>query len=173
MAVVACAAAASVVLSWSGAAGWIAEALGLKDPPHKSDRALIETFQRNRAEFEHLREMIVADTPLQAVSAQQTWPEDPPGISASRIAEYRSLLKKLGIRKKIWISDDRKTIEMTCSSRGISSPYHNSQKGYAYYADPADLDMDVVDQLDSLTKKEAGLGLRRLEGNWYLFFVGY
>jgi len=144
---------------------------GLSDPPHRTDEALLENFRRHRADFERLREMVDQDKALLGVTDDRTQPDDPEavGIPASRIAEFRALLKALGIRGGLKISADRGTIELTASARGVVT--HNSSKGYMYMAAPAG--RTLLDSLDEVTAKGVGSGLRRIEGNWYLFFEGY
>lgn len=144
---------------------------GQEDPPHASDEELIANFRLHRAEFEHLRDMLVADKGLLRVADQRTLPEDPQsvGVPQSRIAEYRRLLKALGIRGGIAISEDRKTIEFNASFRGYVT--HNSEKGYIYTTEPAQ--KSLVPDLDVFLKSEVGAGRRRIEDSWYLFFEGY
>ncbi len=157
------------LLVWRG--GCVAELLGLQDRAHESDSDLIETFQRHRAEFEHLKQMIVRDKGLFVVRSNRTLPKDPGsvGISASRIDEYRKMMKDLGIHGSIEITMDRTSIRIVSSGRGFVT--HSSEKGYIYAAVP--FKKGVVAELDSLSSRGKGAGLRRIEENWYLFFEGY
>ena len=141
------------------------------DPPHSPDDALIRNFREHRAQFEQLRNMMIQDKGLMRVGEKRTLPEDLQsiGIPASRIAEYRRLLKQLGIRGGIAASEDKEYIELTVSFRGFVT--HNSQKGYVYAGEP--VRTYLAPDLDQFSNKGVGVGRRPIEGNWYLFFEGY
>jgi hypothetical protein len=141
---------------------------GLKESPHLSDEQLIENFNSHRPKFEQLRQMIIQDKGLLRITSDRTWPDDPQtvGISRSRIAEYRKLLNELGIRG-LEISKDQKNIQFVSSYRGFAT--HGSQKGYEYMSEA--VNVYLVADLSQLAK--GGVGRRRIEGNWYLFFEGY
>jgi hypothetical protein len=137
---------------------------------HPSDAALIANFQRHRLEFERLRAMVAEDTGLTAVLPDRTVPADPQtvGVRPSRIDEYRKLLDQLGIRGGLEVKQP-KTVQLTNSSHGFVT--HSSQKGYLY---TEELDkLEVFPELNDLSAKEIGNGVRHIEGNWYLFFEGY
>jgi len=140
-------------------------------PPHLSDRDLIANFHRHHAEFEQLRDMILRDKGLLRVTSDLTWPEDPQtiGIPSSRIAEYRGLLKKLGIQGGIAVSSDQENIELTTSFRGFIT--HGSQKGYLYTSESTP--KYLVAGLDRFSQSGVGGGWVHVDGNWYLFFEGY
>ena len=161
--VVLCTVIAIVVFLWSQ--------LFSEDPPHLPDAELIAKFQKHRADFDQLRNMIVEDKRLLLVNQLRTLPEDPQmvGIGPSRIAEYRTLLRQLDIRGGIESSVDKKHIELTSSFRGMVT--HNSQKGYWYSTEP--ITTYLSPDLDQFLKSESGVGYRHIEGSWYLFFQGY
>jgi hypothetical protein len=137
---------------------------------HPTDRDMLATFQRHRAEFDRLRDMILQDHGLLRVDPRSTSPEDPSqiGISRSRIAEYRALLNELGLSGGIAISEDRTTIELTASTEGFVTL--GSEKGYAYSkrVDPR----YVVDDLDAMSSAGNGAAWRRIDDGWYLYFEG-
>jgi len=139
-------------------------------PPHAPDNELIANFHRHRADFEKLREMILQDKDLLRVTSNLTQPEDlrSIGISSVRIAEYRKLLKVLGIEGGVTASSDRANVEFTTSFRGFVT--HGSQKGYLYSTNPV---TEPLAGLDQFSATGVGIGLRHIEGNWYLFFEGY
>ena len=146
--------------------------LSLYESPHLSDAKLIDNFYRHRAEFERLHDMIIQDKGLFRVDNSRTLPEDLQSIhvSLTRIREYRDLLGRLCIQGGINASEDRRYIEFIASFRGWAT--HNSEKGYAYTEEPVKA-QDVVSNLDHFKEHEVGSGMRRIEGNWYLFYEGY
>lgn len=143
--------------------------LGLKEPPHLSDEELIANFYQHRAVFEQLREMTVQDKGLVRVDNNKILPASIQ-VPLARIEEYRKLLRRLGIRGGIEVSKDRRHIGFIASFRGWAT--HNSEKGYVYTEEPVKA-QDIVDDLDHFKEHEVGSGMRRIEGNWYLFFEGY
>jgi hypothetical protein len=153
---------------WVWYGGRVAEMLGLRESPHQSDAALIETFRHHRAQFERLRQMLGEDRGLLAVDDRRTWPEDPVtvGVPASRIDQYRALMGELGLFR-IAISEDRQTIDLIASSRGFVT--HGSHKGYLYSTAPQQY---VVADLDALSRVGFWGGLRHVEDGWYLLFEG-
>ncbi|MHB8844610.1 MAG: hypothetical protein ACYC7L_07635 [Nitrospirota bacterium] len=146
--------------------------LCLEERPHLSDSELIANFYQHRAEFERLRNMIVQDKGLLRVNNDRTLPEDAQSINVppSRIKEYRELLTKLDIRGGIEASSDRRYIGFIASLLGWAT--HNSEKGYAYTEELVKA-QDIVDDLDHFKEHEVGSGMRRIEGDWYLFYEGY
>jgi hypothetical protein len=116
--------------------------------------------------------MIKEDRVLMAVRVERTLPEDVKrlGISDDRISDYRTLLRPLQIEYGMAVSEDRHTIELTTSARGLIT--HGSEKGYLYMERASDND-HLLPELDTLSKSGVGSGLRRIEGNWYLFVDGY
>ncbi len=167
-------AAAAIAISLLGLSVWrggcVAVSLGLQEPAHESDRELIGTFQRHRARFEHLKQMMVQDEGLFTVTSDRTLPEDPSsvGIATTRIDEYRKVLKELGVCH-IAITRSRNSIRIARSCLGFVT--HNSEKGYIWSAEP--FEEGVITELDSLSSRREGVGTRLIEDNWYLFFEGY
>ena len=148
----------------------VGELLGIIEQPHPADHEMIANFQGHRAEFDHVRDMILHDAGLLRVDDHETWPKNPQvvGVTPERIAEYRLLLKRLGLRGGISSSEDGTTIELTNSTRGFVT--HGSEKGYVYSRNPDP--RFVVPELDSLSKRGAGNGWKHIEDNWYLYFEG-
>lgn len=114
--------------------------------------------------------MMLVDKGLLLLDKRRTVPADPEaiGVPRARITEYRKLLDDLGIRGGIAISEDRNTIELTVSSRGFVT--HGSRKGYMYTTD--NVEQHLVGALETLPTSGVGSGMRRIEGNWYLFYEG-
>ena len=141
---------------------------GLEERPLPTDQELISNFKQHRAGFDRLRDMVMQDKGLLIITNDRTWPEDPQaaGVSQSRIAEYRALLKELGIHGGLSASVDRTTIQLTSASRGFVT--HGSEKGYEYASEP--IRTYLVPNLELLSK--GGLGWRPIEDGWYLYFKG-
>lgn len=145
--------------------------LDLEDPPHLPDEELIANFYRYRSEFERLRGMMMEDVALVRVTQDQIDPENlQASLGDSRVAEYRVLLRKVGLQGGISASSDRKILEFLSTRRGFVT--HNSQKGYLYIHGPVD-EREITASLDSFSDGGTGSGLRHIEANWYLYFEGY
>ncbi len=156
-------------MGWLVVAG-LAACLACGESGHPSDAAMMDRFNANRAAFERLREMITADRGLLRVSDDGTRPEPHTsiGVTRERLAEYRRLLRAAGATQ-IDISSDRKVVELTASTEGFVT--HGSTKGWIF--DSAPRRDEVVPELDSMSARGTGSGLRRIGGDWYLFFEGY
>ena len=140
---------------------------------HLPDSQLIANFQEKKADFEHLRQMILEDEGLTRVDVDWTEPRDPQtvGISSERIAEYRKMFRRLGTPRGFSATRGRSNIEFIASSQGFVT--HGSHKSYAYLRDRPDTLLDSLDGFIEPSKKRAvGTGYRHIEGNWYLYFYG-
>jgi hypothetical protein len=145
------------------------ELAGWGQRTHPADRELVALFNARRADFERLREMILADRDLLRVTERDTWPEDHEsvGVSSERIAEYRRLLRVLALRS-VEISPDGTAVEFVASSTGVVT--HGSVKGYVF--DPTPDPRLVTEDLDRMSVAGTGAGIRPMDGAWYLFFDG-
>jgi hypothetical protein len=139
------------------------------DPPHPTDAAMLALFQKQRPALEALAGMIKQDPQLQRLASDFTRPEDVAsiGVSAERVADYRSRLQAAGIARGFSHYGD--AIEFIVSTRGLA--ISGSAKSFVY-ATEADSDARVVDgDLDdaaaALTDKEVLLQ-RKIDGGWWL-----
>lgn len=149
-----------------------------------TDTTLIERFEKHRAEFEALRQMVQSDQGLVRVDDTWTKPEDPTtiGVTAARIADYRARFRALGIPRGFQAYGGPDHILFLAWVQGITVA--GSAKGYAWCEKTPD---DVVPDLDAaweanhqeyLKKNrqqsnhwEKHLDLyRHIEGKWYLHF---
>jgi len=131
---------------------------------HQSDAALIESFNRHRAEFEQLRTMAMEDETLRYLDDDAVLPAE---IDLVKVDEYRRLLKVAGLRGGM--IRDATHIEFLSSSNGWGPS--GSIKGYIVLMDKLDR-TERVESLDSPTNVvEDTYFLRRIEDNWFLYFV--
>jgi hypothetical protein len=149
-----------------------------------TDAELIQRFQKHRAEFETLRQMVESDKGLLRVDDTWTKPEDPTtiGVSAERIADYRARFHTLGIPRGFEAFGGPEHIVFLAWCQGITIA--GSAKGYAWCEKAPEnlaLDLDAAHHQNYLEyqKKnqqqpnnwEKHLDLyRHIEGNWYLHF---
>lgn len=131
---------------------------------HESDAALIENFNRHRAEFEKLRTMTVEDEGLRYLDDDRVWPAD---IDLVKLNEYRRLLKVAGLRRGI--VRDEIHIEFLSSSAGWGP--EGSIKGYVVLMEKPDRVREVESLDDFAEVKEDTYYLRPIQDNWYFYFV--
>lgn len=138
------------------------------DPPHPSSTELIDRFQRNRSDFDLLVTMFRQD-PLNRIAPDFTRPEDyrAAGVDDKRIASYRSLFQKLGIKAGIEGYKSKDRITFWASTRGLSIA--GSAKGYLYSTYTPE---ELVDDIDNYHNPDgyAHPVSRRIEGSWYLVY---
>jgi hypothetical protein len=146
--------------------------LYFEGPAHQSDAEMIANFQEHRTEFELLRKMMVEDRGLRLVDNNKTLPEDLNSIHIPlvRIRAYRRLLRDLTIRRGISATGDRRQILLKASSCGFVT--HSSEKGYLYTDNPVE-PKEIVNDLDHFKERTYNSGMRRIEGNWFLYYTGY
>jgi hypothetical protein len=158
---------AGVLLAATGAA------CGARHPP---DAQLIARFHRERASFETLKDMFLAEKTLGRIAPTFTRPVDffsahalPPEttVSVQRLAEYRILFQRLGLESGIEGYDAKEEIFFHASSSGLS--ISGSSKGYAYLAHAPPL---VVPDLDRYWSSDGQsfTAFRHIDGRWYLYF---
>jgi hypothetical protein len=139
------------------------------DIPHKSDEELIANFKTHEAEFNQLRDMIMADKYLYRVDYNWTKPEDPKtiGVSDERIATYRKMFVKLGIPRGFYFYPDSGEVKFLSSAQGLS--VSGSSKSYVWLKQTPS---GLVDSIDThRTKPGATYPVyRHITGNWYLEF---
>ncbi len=138
--------------------------------PILSDAALIAAFDRHRATFEQLHEMIVSDSKLHRVDEDWTDPAVPAeaGVSPGRVAEYRRLLEAIECRRGFAAYPARPGIYFISGCHGLAVA--GSTKGYCYLeAAPA------ASVTNTATWRPAHAGddyevFRHIEGHWYVYF---
>ena len=104
---------------------------------HPTDEEMIASFREHRAEFEQLRTMMEQDEGLARVDPYWTEPEDPAsiGVPPERIAEYRSLSKKLALERGVaGFGDKAQRIQFLASARGLS--VSGSSKSFVWLGTP-------------------------------------
>ncbi len=134
--------------------------------PHQSDEIMISRFHEQRAEFEQLKAMAVADDLMSRVDEDRTQPANLP---ADRVAEYRRLFKIAGTPRGVSKAPKLGLIEFIASSQGWVAS--GSSKGYIYSKGKRPSG-DFVDSLDDESKLRVldKYYLRHIEDDWYLFF---
>jgi hypothetical protein len=137
-------------------------------PP--SDHELIANFRQHQSEFEQLAAMVQTEKGLTQVDETWTAPHNPQevGVSKSRIAEYRRLLRSVGTPRgfQTWgIAGDIKFYYYLTGSAVTS----DTDKGYAYMTMPPAHLLKSLDHCQPDGRKEIG-GYRHIQGNWYLFY---
>lgn len=129
---------------------------------------MIEHFQKKRKSFERLCQMIKDDENLYYIDHDTTRPAEyfQINITDQRLAEYRSLLTILQLNS-IVTNNVRDTITFNASTSGVLA-IRASYKGYCY----SELRLSpIVDDLDSISNEQNYLGYRKIEDNWYLYFL--
>jgi hypothetical protein len=150
---------------------------------HPSDAQLLERFRSHREELEALVRMFEEDAGLGRVGASFTRPEDPGrvGVSEQRIREYRRLCAAVGAPDCIEgydatfdrlygaVEPDRTESKdpIWIHVSGVGLSISGSSKGFAYSPSPP---FPVVADLDLVSPTRSGTWLRRIEGNWYLYY---
>jgi len=147
-----------------------------EEAPHSTDAELIARFQAHRTEFERLKDLLLDEPVVYSIgpSEVRAWSRDlatKPGTAQPRhpLGEYRALLRKLGV--------SRVTRDMTATQPRVffdvsSHGYvvHGSSKSYLYSTLVEERSLER--SLDAMTAARKGEGLRRIEGDWYLYFYG-
>lgn len=137
---------------------------------HPTDAELIGWFEAHREKLDRVVSLLRADpglangVPGEADTSRRAGTA--PGTAAD---EYAHLTDDLGLQERVVLSADRHRIELTISNRGYAT--HNSQKGLLFSSEP--VRDDVLPDLDALSRKGVGSGVRALTDDWYLFFEGY
>jgi hypothetical protein len=150
--------ASSALVAWIFTSG---------DIPHKSDEQLIANFKTHEAEFNQLREMILADNRLLRVDEDWTKPEDPKtiGIPDERIATYRKIFRKLDIPRGFYFYPESGEVKFISSAQGLA--VSGSSKSYVWLKEPPST---LVDSIDTYPIKAGATYpvYRHVTGNWYL-----
>jgi hypothetical protein len=165
-----------MIRRWRYVLAVFAIAFGSACGEHPTDDQLIARFKRERASFERLRDMFVADRTLGRVAPDFTrpvnffsggpLPSDPP-VTSQRLAEYHGLFEHLGLESGVEGYDDKEEIFFHASSMGLA--VSGSSKGYAYLASRPAL---MTNSLDDYWSPDGTsfTAFRPIEGRWYLYF---
>jgi len=148
---------------------WAIDSVSLS---HADDASMLANFARNRATFERLRTMVVADHGLERVDDTWCRPADPAsiGLTGARIEEYRRLCRDVGCPRGVQCyNPERRTIEFIASTRGLH--VSGSSKGYVWLATPP-APGDLVPDLDPIVavQRKHVLLYRRVADHWYLYY---
>ncbi len=162
---------------WAGAAfsivaagGWCLFLYYAMLPPREIQ--LIQNFSQHRAAFEQLREMLLADGPVQAVAAWgvKTTQTDgrfrPPAesLTAERYQQYLALLKQAGGIVAFHHEGKDSKLGITVWSRG------HVQVAICHEArEPVRLAASLDKFYHLRRRAETGGVFRPIEGNWYLW----
>ena len=144
--------------------------IGCGRPP--ADAALLGQFQKNRAAFQKLAEMIAVDQSVEKVHQAYIHGSSP---GEKRLAEYRRLLRQVNCQSVTrWDHPDEYTVEVTAFAGG-ALPDDGIYKGFEFFPKglPERSAGDVVSSLDGDPHRVEG-GTRRyrkINENWYLTFL--
>ena len=148
----------------------------LSDKPFKTDEELITLFQKRQPIFESLIKAFSEDTRMSWVNFPSTgliddmnWPraKNKLGITEERWAEYKKNLLELDMKAGISRRMDKEGIFLTCCGSGIAG--NGAEKGYVF----SETEMNPLSaSLDGGNEnKKGGFTFRKLEGNWYLYYL--
>lgn len=148
------------------AGGWWINSLGVEP----EDAAMIRNFQAHRPEFELLRAMIANDKGLQRVDQNWTSPEDLStiGITEKRIAQYRSLFRKLGVPRGFKAYRGPEEIDLLAYSFGMLDS--GVGKSYSWLAHPPETTVPSLDRPPDQPREGHHDAYRLIEGHWYLHY---
>ena len=148
---------------------WSLLLVGCEDK-HATDDKLIALFNKHKATFEKLRQMVANDSGLHRVDYYWTDPKDPVtvGLSGARIEEYRNLLKSVGCRRGFMAWPTRPGVYFISSARGTGLG-GGSEKGYCFLPSaPASVVTNTA--VFRFGAPETYRIYRHLEGAWYIYF---
>ena len=127
-----------------------------------SDAKLTAQFRSNRGNFERLRQMANGDDLKGAIGTDYA---DDKRLSAARLQEYRSFMKKCGVETFVVMADRNGAIRFWVDSQG--SVIAGRSKGIAYSPQAP---IPVLPSLDeSCLPDQGGCAVfRHIEDNWWL-----
>jgi hypothetical protein len=138
--------------------------------PILKDEDLIASFQKHRAKFDQLQQMIATDSKLHRVDEDWTDPHDPKdaGVSTIRIENYRRLLVEAGCRRGFAAFPGRPGIYFISAAQGTVAS--SLTQGY-YYSEGAP--QYVVSNTMKYSPKhpeDSYEVFRHIDGHWYIYF---
>jgi hypothetical protein len=129
-----------------------------------SDETLAANFRVHKQKLESLIEMSKVDRLVRA-------PEEQRAVPKEQDQQFRDLLREAGVQGDV-LRETRPgsttTTYLICWSRGLMT--NGSRKGYVYSEREL---TPVVQSLDDVNSWPKGSQViyKKLEGNWYLFFM--
>jgi hypothetical protein len=117
--------------------------------------------------------MFRSDDGLNRVARDFTRPDNTAviGVTSARLAKYRQLLQKAGVKSGIEGYGEKDAVSFHVSSLGLS--VSGSGKGFAYLEGAPEI---LVADLDAYVKQaladhaESFTAYQRIEGSWYLYY---
>jgi hypothetical protein len=129
------------------------------------ERELLSRFEKKSDRFAQLASLSLGDPALSRMT-QDRVALDSGVLSASRISEYRSLFKQLGISKgllrRYGYTDH---VFFIVDASGLTSG--GTMYGYAYCPSAV---TPLVEKIDPASLTRTGMVFRRISDNWFLFF---
>ena len=143
-----------------------------------ADETLDTNFRARRQTFESLLEMSRTDRSVIRIASDFTWldtdsswPRAPEklGFSKERWDQYRGLFREAGVPEGILQDTEGGITYFICWTQGLMT--NGSLKGYAYSENKL---TPVVTSLDNSASWPKGKRVifKKLDGNWYLFWMG-
>jgi hypothetical protein len=143
---------------------WVAFLSGFSAPP--TDQAMIENFQRNRSQFETLKEKLCGLSHHQIVMMNPEWAK--PEISGPEREWYYERLRALGA-KGVQVAPAPCSVWIEVWAVGLAGD--GDYKKYRF-GPPIDGPMVEALELDSVDRTSDGVRFyhRRIEGDWWIEF---
>lgn len=147
--------------------------------PHKADKALIDDFQKNKADMNRLVQLLKENSNLKdsKVSDQELKENK---VTDEKVKEYELLWRKLFPFRPSVNSKIENSLCFTASqdtqkkNTGEGDDIFYSSKGYCWLDNPSQARVvDNLDNFDEKTRQDLKTGektkaFRNIEGNWYL-----
>jgi hypothetical protein len=134
--------------------------------PILPDEDLIAEFQKHRATFEQLQQMIATDSTLHRVD--NDWTDPSPGVSPERIAQYRQLLQEVGCRRGFCAYPGRPGMYFISAAQGTVAS--SLTKGYYYFEGTPPLLVTNTSAYSPKNGVDSYEVFRPIEGHWYVYF---
>ncbi len=133
--------------------------------PVREEPRFLQQFHDNRDAFEQLLTMLLADAKVKNISNSETQPfySSANEISATRLEEYKFLMRRAGVRSAFRDGDD---LGFSVASWGGLD--HGWSISVTWRQEPP---TNTVASLDSPRKNPLDRAYRHIDGNWYLRLV--
>jgi len=148
----------------------LAVAMNDAQNPILPDDDLISGFQKHRATFEQLHQMIVTDSKLHRVDVDWTDPRDSKdaGVPPERITQYRQLLQEVGCRRGFCAYPGRPGMYFISGAQGMV--VSSLTKGYCYFEGTPDFLVTNTATYRPKHSVDSYEVFRHIEGHWYVYF---
>ena len=142
-----------------------------------TDDKLATNFRAHRTALESLLEMSRTDRTVIRIANDFTWldtdsswprPEERLGFSKARWDQYRQLFREAGLQGGILQDNEGGITYFMYWSGGLMT--NGSSKGYAYSENDLTPIVASLDDYDSWPKGKRII-FKKLDGNWYLFWM--